>query len=225
MSAAAAYIALATGVLVWALLVRKFTAKPWEAALARGVADDLPDSAPARVGLWVFLGVATSLFALFMSAYYMRMGHGHGLANDWQPLLEPPVLWLNSALLILASAGMQWSRASIARGRTQRARQGLLTAGLLAIAFLMGQLYAWGAVSDSVMFTPANPAVAFFYVLTAVHALHLAGGLVVWARTSLRIWSERCEPIDVRLSIELCTVYWHYLLLVWIGLFALLIAT
>ena len=225
MSTTVAYIALATGVLVWALLVRKFTAKPWEAALERGIGDDLPDAAPARVGLWVFLAVVTSLFALFMSAYYMRMGHGHGEVHDWNRLVEPSVLWLNSVLLIAASAAMQWSRASVVRGDTDRARDGLLIGGLLTIAFLGGQLYAWNVVRHSDVFTPGNPAVAFFYVLTAVHGLHLVGGLFVWVRTLIRIVPKRAEPIDVRLSIELCTVYWHYLLLVWIALFALLIST
>jgi cytochrome c oxidase subunit III len=101
----------------------------------------------------------------------------------------------------------------------------LLIGGLLTIAFLGGQLYAWDVVRHSDVFTPGNPAVAFFYVLTAVHGLHLVGGLFVWGRTLMRIVLKRAEPIDVRLSIELCTVYWHYLLLVWIGLFALLIST
>jgi cytochrome c oxidase subunit III len=62
-------------------------------------------------------------------------------------------------------------------------------------------------------------------VLTAVHGLHLLGGLFVWARTLVRMAPKRPEPIDVRLSIELCTVYWHYLLFVWLALFALLIST
>jgi cytochrome c oxidase subunit 3 len=227
LSTTAAYLALAAGVIVWALLVRKFTAKPWEAGILKhGIGDDLPNSAPARIGLWVFLAVVTSLFALFMSAYYMRMGgHAHGAVHDWDALTEPAVLWINSGLLIAASAAMQWSRASIVRQEADRARDGLLIGGLLTLAFLAGQLYAWREIRDSGLLTAQNPAVAFFYVLTAVHGLHLLGGLFVWARTLLRMFPKRPEPIDVRLSIELCTVYWHYLLLVWLALFALLIST
>jgi cytochrome c oxidase subunit 3 len=70
-----------------------------------------------------------------------------------------------------------------------------------------------------------NPAVAFFYVLTAIHGLHLLGGLLVWSRTLLRMWTPRVELIEVRLSVELCSVYWHYLLLVWLVLFGLLLYT
>ena len=75
------------------------------------------------------------------------------------------------------------------------------------------------------MFSPQNPAVAFFYVLTAVHGLHLLGGLFVWTRTLARSLKKDIEPIDLRLSVELTTVYWHYLLLVWLGVFAVLLST
>lgn len=226
-----AYGALLTGVTVWLLLVRKLTARPWEAQLASGDAGAAGEvtTPPARVGLWVFLAVITSLFGLFISAYYIRMGygHGHGLTRDWSSFPEPPVLWLNTALLILGSVAMQWARAAVTRGRPDRTRVALLTGGWLTIAFLVGQLFAWRELRMSGIFTPANPAVAFFYVLTAVHGLHLLGGLIVWGRTVLRMRKTDAEAIEVlarvRLSVELCSVYWHYLLLVWLAMFALLL--
>jgi len=71
----------------------------------------------------------------------------------------------------------------------------------------------------------SGPASAFFYVLTALHGLHLLGGLGVWLKTMTRMRTRAVELIDVRLSIELCTVYWHFLLLVWLAMFALLLST
>ena len=68
----------------------------------------------------------------------------------------------------------------------------------------------------------ANPAYAFFYLFTALHGLHLLGGLWVWGRTTAKVW-RGVEWRQVRLSVELCTVYWHYLLLVWLVLFAVLL--
>ena len=73
-------------------------------------------------------------------------------------------------------------------------------------------------------YAAGNPANAFFYLLTGVHGLHLLGGLVVWVRTAARM-ARGAELDDVRLSVELCTVYWHYLLLVWLVLFGLLLLT
>lgn len=225
MSTTVAYAALITGVVVWALLVSRFTAKPWEPNTGEVQSEIMPGASPARVGLWVFLAIVTSLFALFMSAYYMRMGHGHSTVHDWKPLTEPGVLWINTGLLIAASVGMQWAKAQVMHGDPERARNGLMIGGLLTLAFLAGQLYAWRQLEDAGLFVPSNPAIAFFYLLTAVHGLHLLGGLFVWARTLVRMRPKRVEPIDVRLSIELCTLYWHYLLLVWLVLFALLLST
>jgi cytochrome c oxidase subunit 3 len=74
-------------------------------------------------------------------------------------------------------------------------------------------------------FVASGPASAFFYLLTGVHGLHLLGGLIVWGRTLVRMAQPGVEVIDLRLSVELCTVYWHYLLLVWLVLFAVLLST
>ena len=69
-----------------------------------------------------------------------------------------------------------------------------------------------------------NPANGFFYLITGLHGLHLLGGLVAWGRTSDKVW-RGFEPAQVRLSVELCAVYWHFLLVVWLVLFALLLLT
>lgn len=227
MSLAVAYAALATGIIVWLILVRKLSAKSWEPQPASAIDVEAPRWPAARVGLWLFLAVITSLFGLFVSAYYMRLSghHGSGPATDWIALSEPPVLWLNTLLLIAASVAMQAARRAVRTGGVERGRTALLLGGLLTLAFLGGQLYAWQQVRASEFFSPQNPAVAFFYLLTAVHGLHLLGGLYVWGRTLARLRREDVEAIDVRLSIELCSVYWHFLLLVWLGLFAVMLST
>jgi cytochrome c oxidase subunit 3 len=227
-----AYFALATGIVVWLILVRKLSAKSWEPVSASAAElDGAQRWAPQRVGLWIFLAVITSLFGLFVSAYYMRLNghHESGPATDWTALNEPPVLWLNTLLLIAASVAMQASRKSVQGGNVAGSFKGLMTGGLLTLAFLVGQLYAWAQVRNSGFFSPLNPAVAFFYLLTAVHGLHLLGGLYVWGRTLARMRKKDVEAIDVRqsiqLSVELCSVYWHFLLLVWLGLFAVMLST
>jgi cytochrome c oxidase subunit 3 len=230
LSLTVAYFALATGIVVWLILVRKLSAKSWEAGLA-STADfegALGPRWPAkRVGLWLFLAVVTALFGLFVSAYYMRLNghHESGPATDWVALSEPPVLWLNTLLLIAASVAMQAARKSVQGGNVAGSFKALLVGGLLTLAFLGGQFYAWALVRNSEFFSPLNPAVAFFYLLTAVHGLHLLGGLYVWGRTLARLRKKDVEVIDVRLSVELASVYWHFLQLVWLGLFAVMLST
>ena len=74
---------------------------------------------------------------------------------------------------------------------------------------------------DAGYFLAANSASAFFYLITAIHGLHLLGGLVVLGRTGTRVW-HGADTGRVRLSVELCSLYWHFLLLVWLILFALM---
>ena len=224
MSLSVAFVALLAGVIVWALLARRLTAKPWETSgspeeIETGSGTGLP---PAKIGLLILLAVITSLFGLFISAYWMRMEHAHG---DWTPLAVPRLLWLNTALLILSSAGMQWAREAARRAQADRVRVGLIAGGVLALAFLAGQLLAWRQLSASGYFMANSPAIAFFYLLTGVHGLHLLGGLFVWGKTVFRMARPGVELVDLRLSVELCTVYWHYLLLVWLVLFAVLLST
>ena len=174
---------------------------------------------PVQVGLGVFLAVATSLFALLISAYHMRMAEA-----DWTALALPRVLWLNTAILVLASIAMQWTLVVTRQGRMAAVRKGLMASGVFSFAFLAGQVWAWQQLSVSGHFTAANPAYAFFVLLTTLHAIHLLGGLSVWARATTRA-VRGVEIGKVRLSVELCAVYWHFLLLVWAVLYAVLLQT
>ena len=165
-------------------------------------ADDASRARALSIGLWVFIGVVTTLFALFLTAYVMRLAGGDSTAI---PL--PPQLWLSSALLVLASVLMQ--RAVTA----PQARTPLAQAGLCALAFLAAQCWAWLALLSANVVVAGNPAASFFYVLTALHGLHVAGGLVAWGATL-----RADDP--PRWRIALCARYWHLLLAVWIALYA-----
>jgi cytochrome c oxidase subunit 3 len=156
------------------------------------------------------------------------MGHGHGAGHgitDWRSISKPPILWLNTAMLILSSIAMQVARRALNLDQRERVSGFLFAGGAFAFLFLIGQLVAWYQLRESGYVMTTGPAGAFFYVLTALHGLHLLGGLGVWLKTTIRMRSRAVELIDVRLSIELCTVYWHFLLLVWLAMFALLLST
>ena len=203
-------------------IVQKLMVKPW-LPQRPSVDPDTSDRAlslhSARIGLWVFLGVVTALFALFISAYNMRMA-----LADWRPLPEPWLLWPNTGLLILSSVALQWARHAAQRENMAGVRSGLAWGGLLAFAFLVGQYLAWRQLIALGYYADVNPANAFFYVFTALHGLHLFGGLVAWTRTTARLW-RGSEVSRIRLSVELCAVYWHFLLAVWLVLFGLMLFT
>jgi cytochrome c oxidase subunit 3 len=221
-------IAMLTAVTVWWLLIQRLQEKPWAKKGVIPTSQEGVTSSAPKVGLWVFLAVVSSLFGLFASAYVMRMG-GHGGLVSWQPVDEPGILWINTVVLVFASGALQ-----IARNRTDTTdfagvRGYFAAGGALTVLFLAGQILAWRQLQQAGNYGPGNPAFSFFILLTAAHGLHLVGGLFVLARAARRIW--RFDPANVvertklRLSVQLCTLYWHWLLVIWLGLFALLLST
>lgn len=219
MTTALLFLGALMTVVVWWLLRHTLNVAPWVEQRSMAVAhrDGALDMPAVQVGLGVFLAVATSLFALTISAYHMRM-----MEQDWRHLELPRVLWLNGVLLILASIAMQWTLGAGRRRQMGGVRMGLSAGGVCTVAFLGGQLVAWQQLKATGHFTPANPAYAFFLLLITLHAIHLLGGLWVWARTTLRAYRS-VDVSQVLFSVRLCAVYWHFLLLVWAVLFTVLL--
>ena len=196
--------------------------KPWTAEQA--VLDDAHDGsayvlAKSKLGLRVLLTSITVLLSLFVIAYSDRMA-----VSDWHPLPEPWLLWLNTAVLILSSVAMQRGVNAARKWDIEGVKTNLLAAGGCAFAFLLGQLFVWQQLIALGYFAAANPANAFFYLLTAVHGVHLLGGLVAWGRVVKRL-GRAPDTVRLRESMELCATYWHYLLIVWLVFFILLLFT
>ncbi len=205
------------------------TEKPW--LTEQGRIDDLDDGVTftlprAKLALRIFLAVVTVLFVLLVIAYGERMLH-----EDWRPAPPLQLLWLNTAMLVVSSVALQWAKVAIGRAESsplarrqemEHVKWGLTAAGVFGSAFLGGQIVAWWQL-DSIPFFDItnNPAVAFFFLITGLHALHMLGGLVAWGRTAAGM-NDDADLSRLRLSIELCAVYWHFLLAVWLVLFVLL---
>jgi len=172
----------------------------------------------AKLGLWLLMGSVTMLFSAILSVYVVRMGFG-----DWRPLREPLLLALNTLLLALASGAMHWAWLRGRRGDLAGVRVGVLLGGALAMAFLVGQVGAWRLLTQAGAFLASGPSADFFYFITGVHGLHLLGGLVVWAWVAVRGLRNRFAGTG--LSLELLTYYWHFLFLVWLVFYALMLVT
>jgi len=198
---------------------RQLSIKPWLAD--RGVVVETRGfvGATPKVTLWVFLCVASVLFTLFIAAYFIRRAYA-----DWQPIPVPALLWLNTIILIGSSIALQWASVSSRREQPEGMRLGLYLGGACALLFLAGQWLAWRQLTGLGYFVDSNPSNAFFYMFTAVHGLHLFGGLVAWLRAIMRVRQD-IEIVRLRMTLELCAIYWHFLLLVWLLLFGLLLVT
>jgi cytochrome c oxidase subunit III len=217
-SAIVLFMAVIAVIAGWWLSQQRLMAKPW---LEEGPVTEFPGTdsmsfPAAKIGLGVFLAVAGSLFALFISAYSMRMG-----MVDWRTMPVPKLLWFNTGVLVLSSIALQWAYVAARRDDMDGVIIGLLAGGASAVMFLIGQLLAWHQLREAGYFVASNPANSFFYLITAVHGLHLAGGLVALGRTIAKVW-HGVEMVRLRLSVELCAIYWHFLLLVWLVVLGLL---
>jgi len=221
MTATLIILAVIMGAVVFWLIKQTINVQPWaeEGAIGQHHAGGPLSFPAAKIGLITFLAVASSLFSLFVSAYFQRMDFG-----DWTPLTEPGILWVSTLMLILGSVYFQRARNAAVKYQAKEIKRNLLIAGLFTFAFIACQLWAWQKLYDAGYFLTSNPANSFFYVLTAIHALHILGGLWVWSKTTFKL-QNNVEAHKVRVSVELCTIYWHFLLLVWLVLFALLLST
>lgn len=195
--------------------------KPWiagqtEEDLFNGSTFGVPTP---KIGLRVFFFVTTALFLLFISSYRLRMGYA-----DWVPVPKLWQLWLNTGFLILSSVALQWASNAAKKGVMSTASTAFAVGGFTTLCFLGGQLWVWGELTALGYFVKDNPANSFFYLITAVHGLHMIGGLVAWLRTALKMRGSSTGE-QVSISLDMCAVYWHYLLVVWAVLFYMLLST
>lgn len=217
MSVIIVFLLVVFGFSGWWLAHQRLMSKPWLEVGPDPIGGPRPSSMPTeKIALAIFLAVVGALFALFASAYYMRAEF-----VDWRPMPLPRILWLNTAMLVLASIALQCAMSAVRQGETDTVRLSLATAVVATVAFLAGQLTAWQELVNSGFIVTGNPANSFFYVLTGLHGLHILGGLVALARAVPGAW-DAGRPGSLRLRIELCTTYWHFLLLVWLGLLLVL---
>lgn len=173
--------------------------------------------AARKTGLWVFMVVVLTLFMLFGVAYVMRMEY-----EDWRSLPPPPwQLWFSTALLAASGAAWELARLRAARTEWPQVRSATLLACLLALGFLACQLLAWQAMAAMHYRVAANPSNSFFYLITALHGVHLLGGLLAGGGVALRL-ARGAQDERIETSILLCARYWHFLFLLWLGVFALL---
>ena len=173
----------------------------------------------AQVFVYMLLAVVTILFLFLTNAYVFRMNF-----EDWQPLPVPSLLWVNTCSLVIASIGMGWATRGVKINNQTNLKIGLLIGGLFALFFLTGQFWAWQQLIAYDYLVANNPANTFFYLITALHGLHITGGIVGWIVITKKSW--RTDGTQPSLSqVSLLATYWHYLLMIWVMMFGLFLST
>ena len=198
------------------------TQKPWDPAQAK--IDNMHDGetlnlSKGKLGLRYLMVVSSIFFSLFIVTYADRLVYA-----DWQQMPEPFLLWFNTLILFISSAVFISAQIATKNNQFEKVKQKLLIIGYLALAFLLGQLLVWLQLINLEYYVSTNPANAYFYVFTALHGLHLIGGLVYWFMTIKKVWIlNEVVVANAKHTVELCAIYWHFLLAVWVVLFGLML--
>jgi cytochrome c oxidase subunit 3 len=178
----------------------------------------LKRTAPAsavRTGVWIGIAAITMSFAAYTSALVVRQG----AAPDWRHFRLPPILFLNTPLLLASSGTLELGRRRISREAPQGVHWLFLTLGL-GLLFVAGQVAAWRELATQGLFLSTNPSSAFFYVLTALHALHLLGGVAALGYILVRLHRSTAWPSQAALGAA--ALYWHFMGVLWLYLLLVL---
>jgi cytochrome c oxidase subunit 3 len=170
-----------------------------------------------QLGVWMFLATVVMLFAAFTSAYIVRRA-----GTDWRQIALPSVLWLNTIVLAASSVAAEVGRRAAEQSRWGVARSGFIGAVLLGVGFLGGQIAGWRALADLGVFVPTSPLASFFYMLTAVHAVHLVAGLVVLLLTLPALHPAAGGSVSPAVRARVAATFWHFFGVLWIYLVVLL---
>lgn len=205
--------------------------KPWQTATSQGAvtagyAGPNPEAA-SKIALRFILAIVGVLFFLFIITFLSRSQYPdfEALAGaPWQPFTDPTRLWFNTGLLVCASLCMQFGLGGARRGKLNATVAGISLAVLFTVLFIVAQYDLWLHLQSMGFYISSNPANSYFYLLTAVHALHMMGGLIVLTNVVFRVWYDN-RPETLSAPLQLCTTYWHFLLGVWLVLFGLLTST
>ena len=175
-----------------------------------------------RIGMWIAIAAILMMFAALTSAYVFRAG-----TAGWRPISIPPLMWASTAVILASSATFELARKSLKGEGARKYRLWLWASLALGALFLIFQLLAWRRLVAQGVYLASNPHSSFFYVLTGLHGLHLAGGvaglgyLIARARRDFGGGGRGAKIADAARA-DAVGIYWHFMDGLWLYLFGLL---
>lgn len=193
-----------------------------------------------RLGLFFALAGDLVFFTALVLSFFVQQHTGQIDPNnayilDWKPLSIPPILWINTAIILLSSVTIEIARRHLfseihvmeewfgfGRPTVKRAAPWLLATAVLGCMFLVGQWLAWSQLNAEGVFYASNPSSHFFYLITAMHGMHLLLGVLTLAGAVMTLFLAK--RIEIRqIAVDCAAWYWHTMGVLWILLFGLLI--
>ena len=183
-------------------------------------------SAPAplgtgRLGMKILVLALSMLFAASIVGYMVIRLRASAWPPPGVPRL-PGALWFSTLIIVISSGTMQTAVRAVREGRQRVLRLAMLLTTLLGVAFLISQTLNWFALTASNLTAKTNLYGFTFYMLTGLHAAHVVGGVIPLAVVTAGAWRGRYSTA-FHPGVEYCAIYWHFLAVVWVVLFTLLV--
>ena len=192
-----------------------------------------------RLGLFFALAAVLMFFVGIVSVFFVSQTAGHFDAynryiNAWLPTVVPPILWLNTGILLLSSVTVEFARRhmfheidameewfGLGKPTSRRALPWLIATLFLGLLFLTGQMIAWHQLSVEGIVFHSNISSHSFYIITYAHAFHLAAGVAGLIAALIGLYSfKRVE--NRQIMVDCAAWYWHSMGALWLCLFVLL---
>jgi cytochrome c oxidase subunit 3 len=184
--------------------------------------DDAIEPTKYRIAVWLGLASIAMLFISLTSAYILRQTKSLSSESpDWKALQVPSALWVTTALILLSSASFEIARRALKNNLYEKFKTWISITTALGFAFLLGQILGWRQLTSQGIYLRSNPHSSFFYLLTGLHAVHLLGGILILSYVTMAALRLRISA-KKRTTVEVTSVYWHFMDGLWIYLFVLL---
>ena len=193
-----------------------------QSGFRRDTDDEVSNPDKSKFVAWFLLLVVLMTFGGMIGAYIVISTNG---SAEWRPFDLPVQVWISTVLILVSSITYHLGKVALDRDQHSRARKLFIATTALGAAFISSQLLVWLALVNLGLYMRGNPYAGFFYILTAVHALHVAGGITALGAILLRTWNETAygdESLYRRNLARSVGWYWHFMGFLWVVLFMLL---
>jgi len=176
----------------------------------------------SKILTWFLLLVVLMTFAVLIGAYIVIATNK---ALEWKPFALPVQVWVSTILILTSSLTFHLAQKAIFADNQPKAKKWLLATTVLSAAFISSQLLTWLELAQRGVYVRSNPYAGFFYILTAVHAVHVIGGIIALGSIILRTWYRDIsfEGFERRKTLaQVVGWYWHLIGGLWLVLLFLL---
>ncbi|HEU0367693.1 MAG TPA: cytochrome c oxidase subunit 3 [Candidatus Acidoferrum sp.] len=176
-----------------------------------------PGSKKFSIAVLIGMVSIVMLFLVLTAAFVeLRVQHLH----TWIGIRIPKILWANTVVLLLSSATLEMARRKLRLDDAAGFRWMWALTTALGILFVGGQVIAWWQLAQQGVYVTSRLATSFFYVFTALHAVHLLGGVCALLYVALHKFDA--ARVSRSLAAQLASYYWHFMDGLWVFLLALL---